>query len=244
MAWVIAFGVEETLLDVAVLDESFGRMFGSGSVRSQWLAQALQLELVGAITGAQVDSTAAQRVALRMVAARAGIRLDPVEAEAVVAAMRSLPPYPEVAAALGHLRAARLAVVAVTNSPREVAEDQITNAGLRPLFHDVICADVVRRGKPAREPYAFVADRFGATLGSVRLVAAHAWDVCGALAAGCRAAFVARPGTAPPLGCEPDIVGSDLGAVVERILCLDGLGTGPAVTASVVGPVRAEGGRG
>ena len=52
----------------------------------------------------------------------------------------------------------------------------------------------------------------------MRLVAAHAWDVSGALAAGCTAAFVARPGMVlSPLGPQPDIVGRDLGEVAAAL---------------------------
>lgn len=55
--------------------------------------------------------------------------------------------------------------------------------------------------------------------GDVRLVAAHSWDVSGALAAGARAAFVARPGMVlSPLGPQPDIVGADIADVVAQIL--------------------------
>jgi 2-haloacid dehalogenase len=53
-------------------------------------------------------------------------------------------------------------------------------------------------------------------------VAAHAWDVAGALAAGCAAAFVRRPGKVlSPLGDRPDIVGDDLGEVADRIVEID-----------------------
>ena len=51
---------------------------------------------------------------------------------------------------------------------------------------------------------------------------AHAWDVAGALRAGTAAAFVARPGMVlDPLAPRPDIVGSNLGEVVDRILATD-----------------------
>lgn len=51
------------------------------------------------------------------------------------------------------------------------------------------------------------------------LVAAHGWDVSGALAAGCEAAFVARPGMVPsPLGPRPDVIGADLAEVAAQIL--------------------------
>ena len=67
-----------------------------------------------------------------------------------------------------------------------------------------------------------VAERFGVPISEVRLVAAHAWDISGALAAGCRAAFVARPGMVlSPLGPQPDIVQTDIAGVVDRILEAD-----------------------
>jgi len=60
-------------------------------------------------------------------------------------------------------------------------------------------------------------------IGQVRLVAAHAWDIAGALSAGCQAAFVARRGMVlSPLGAQPDIIGPDLAAVAERIIAVDG----------------------
>jgi 2-haloacid dehalogenase len=53
----------------------------------------------------------------------------------------------------------------------------------------------------------------------IRLVAAHAWDVAGALRAGCAAGFVARPGMVlDPLVERPDVVGADLREVANRIL--------------------------
>jgi 2-haloacid dehalogenase len=77
--------------------------------------------------------------------------------------------------------------------------------------------------KPRPEPYHLVARTFEANPEDVRLVAAHAWDISGALAAGCAAAFVSRPGKIlSPLGDQPDIMGADLLEVAERIVSADG----------------------
>jgi FMN phosphatase YigB (HAD superfamily) len=68
-------------------------------------------------------------------------------------------------------------------------------------------------------PHPGVAESLGVEVGQVRLVAAHAWDVAGALRAGCAAAFVARPGMVlDPLADRPDVVGADLREVADRIL--------------------------
>ncbi|NMH79566.1 HAD hydrolase-like protein, partial [Pseudonocardia xinjiangensis] len=133
-----------------------------------------------------------------------------------------LPAHPEVPAALRALRDTGLTAVALVNSVESVGEAQLTNAGIRDCFDRVISADSVKRLKPAREPYQAVADAYGVPISDVRLVAAHSWDVTGALAAGCRAAFVARPGMVlSPLGRRPDIVGPDIAAVVDRIIAID-----------------------
>jgi 2-haloacid dehalogenase len=63
------------------------------------------------------------------------------------------------------------------------------------------------------------AESLGVEIGEIRLVAAHAWDVAGALRAGCAAAFVGRPGKVPdPLVEGPDVIGSDLSEVADKII--------------------------
>jgi 2-haloacid dehalogenase len=216
---VIAFDVNETLLDLSALDPQFEALFGSAALRAQWFAQMLQLAFVGGLTGEYVDFTAAQQAALRMLGERHGIVLHDAMVAEVVDRMRTLPAHPEVAGALGTLAGTSLRLVALTNSTAEVADAQLTHAGLRDLFEAVLSADTVRALKPAPAAYQHVAEECGVALSEVRLVAAHAWDVSGALAAGARAAFVARPGMVlSPLGVAPDILGTDLADVASLII--------------------------
>ena len=222
MASIIAFDVNETLLDLSVLDAPFEQLLGDASWRQRWFAQMLQLSFVGGLTGRYLDFSAAQHAALLMVADQAGVQVSDAQVEAMVGRMTNLPAHPEVAEALDLFRGSRLRIVALTNSPLEVAEQQLTNAGIRNSFHRVFSADTVRALKPAPVPYRMVADAFDRPIGDVRLVAAHAWDVAGALEAGSRAAFVARPGAVlNPLGPRPDISGPDIRAVIELILGRD-----------------------
>ena len=54
------------------------------------------------------------------------------------------------------------------------------------------------------------------------LVAAHGWDIAGALWAGWRAAFVSRPGAQLyPLAPAPEIAEPDLAAVTKRLIALE-----------------------
>jgi 2-haloacid dehalogenase len=219
---VVAFDVNETLLDLSVLDTPFERLFGTSGMRRQWFPLMLQLSFVGGLTGSYVDFTTAQHAALRMLAQREAVALSDAQADDIVGMMRALPPHAEVPAALARIARSPLHVVALTNSPASVAEEQLRFAGIGEHFERVMSADEVRSLKPAPAPYAAVAGQFGVELGAVRLVAAHWWDVTGALRAGCRAAFVARPGMVPsPLEPRPDIAAGDIDEVVTTILATD-----------------------
>jgi 2-haloacid dehalogenase len=223
MARLVAFDVNETLLDLSPLDPLFKRAFGDAALRAQWFAQMLQLGFVGGLSGRYVDFPSAQRAALEMLAATTGMHLDAGDRDAVVGQMRRLPPHPDAGPALERLRQTNLSLAALTNSPLEVARAQLEHAGLAEHFDAILSADEVRALKPRPEPYQLAARRFDLAPGQVRLVAAHAWDIAGALAAGCAAAFVRRPGKVlSPLGEQPDIVGDDLLEVAEQIAATDG----------------------
>ena len=51
MVSVIAFDVNETLLDLGALDAPFHELLGSAALRPQWFALMLQLSFTGGLTG-------------------------------------------------------------------------------------------------------------------------------------------------------------------------------------------------
>ncbi len=219
MARICVFDVNETLLDLGALDPHFGRIFGDAGVRRAWFGQLLQSALVATVTDAYSDFGAIGGAALEMMAERQGVTLSDEDKLQILGGMRELPPHPEVAGSLSRLRDAGLRLATLTNSTQQVAEAQMENSGLRGYFEQLLSADTVRRLKPAPEPYRMAAQTLGVDVGEIRLVAAHAWDVAGALRAGCAAAFVARPGMVlDPLVERPDVVGADLREVADRIL--------------------------
>ena len=222
MKRALVFDVNETLLDVGALDRLFVQMFGDASIRREWFGQVLQSAFVSTITHTYRDFGTLAMAALTMVADRHGVSPSKEDRSALSDGMRQLPPHPEVKAALERLRDAGFRLATLTNSTTEVAELQVTNAGLRDLFEMTLSADSVRRLKPSPEPYRMAAEYLGVPVDRMRLVAAHAWDITGALNAGCAAAFVARPGQVlDPSSTQPDIVGADLLEVADRIITVD-----------------------
>jgi len=141
----------------------------------------------------------------------------------ILQGMLKLPPHPDVIEGLKTMRGAGLRLVTLTNSAPAAVRQQLANAGLATMFEQSFSVDSVRRFKPAPEVYRSVADALGVPIGELRLVAAHAWDIIGALRAGCAAAFIARPGRVLyPLGPQPDIVGPDFVSVARAIVAAEG----------------------
>jgi len=219
---VLVFDVNETLLDLASLRPLFAEAFGDADVMTEWFLRLLHGSLVVSLTGTYESFGSIARTALGATASRRSSDLDDERVNEILSSMRRLPPHPEAREALAGLRDAGFRIAALTNSTLEVATDQLRNSRLIDLFDAVLSVEDVRRYKPAPEPYLMAAERLGVPMESVRMVAAHDWDVAGALAAGARGAFVARPGQTYREGLpRPDIEGTDLRAVADRILAVD-----------------------
>ena len=222
MKKLIVFDVNETLLNLTALDPEFERVFGSDLVRSDWFAQVLQNSMVASITGKYDDFGKIAGTALDMTARKHNLQLLADDRAAILGGIRSLPAHADVRAGLDRLKEAGFRLFTLTNSPPQVVEAQLKNSGLFEYFERSFSVDTVRRFKPDAEVYKMTAGELGVPVGQVRLVAAHDWDVAGALVAGCAAAFIARPGKVlNPLMPAPDIVGNDLLEVADRIVSLD-----------------------
>jgi haloacid dehalogenase-like hydrolase len=97
--------------------------------------------------------------------------------------MLTLPAHPDVSDSLQTMRDTGLRLVTLTNSAPAAVQQQLANAGLTLFFERSFSVDAVRRFKPAAEAYRSVADLLGLPVDRLRLVAAHAWDIVGALRA-------------------------------------------------------------
>lgn len=219
---VIVFDVNETLLDMAALDATFGRIVGvsaASETRKKWFKQVLELFLTGVAVGRHRPFAQLTDDALRMVAAQAGSEATEDQRAMLKAGLGELPVHPDVEAGLARLKAGGFAIAALTNSGRDAATRLLKRAGLLDRFDKVLSAEDVERHKPAPEAYQHAARSLGVELKDIVLVAAHSWDVAGALAAGCRAAFVARPGQVLSPGVPtPQFQGRNIAAVAELLI--------------------------
>jgi 2-haloacid dehalogenase len=215
---VIAFDMNGTLLDTAALDPLFDAAFRSAHVRREWFMQLIALAMTSAVTGYYTDFSVLGRAALKMTEERHCVALSDHQQSEILQTVRQLPAFPDVGPGLGKLRDDGYRLCVLTNSPLSSAEESLAKAGLRDMFEQVMSVEMVQRFKPAPEVYRTAANKMSVAPSQLMLVAAHSWDTTGAIRAGCRAAFLQRPGEVlDPIAEKPEIVARDMNELVAHL---------------------------
>lgn len=195
---ILFFDVNETLLDLDPLEESVAKALdGRSELVPLWFTTMLQYSLVITVADRYRDFGDIGIACLRMVARNQGIDLGEDAARQALAPIRSLSPHPDVVPALERLRDAGYRLAALTNSSQAAVADQLKNAGIDGLFEAALSVEGVGLYKPHAHVYRWAAYQLEVDVAKCLMVAAHGWDVAGAIWAGMRAAFVGRPGQQP-----------------------------------------------
>jgi 2-haloacid dehalogenase len=215
---ILLFDVNETLLDMSVLNPMFRTVFGQVTARREWFLTLQSLWLTASVVGEYQPFDRLARAALRMTAGREHVELRRADEDAILNAMKELPPHPDVPAALEELRTAGVRLAVLSNGTMAGIRAQLRHARLDAYFEALFSADDVQRYKPTPEPYHHAAKGLRAARGRVDLVSVHAWDIAGARHAGLFTIFVARPGHPPnPVHKRADITVADVGELARRI---------------------------
>jgi 2-haloacid dehalogenase len=217
---LLIFDVNETLLDLDSLAPYFERILGDGRTMRDWFAQVILYSEALTLAGEYTDFGAIGGAVLRMFGEIQRRNVSDEDVLDVKQAVASMPPHRDVKAGLERLKSAGFRMVTLTNNPRTTAEAQLKWGGLAAYFERMFSIDeVVRQYKPAPRVYHWVADEVGVTRSQCCLIACHVWDVLGAAATGMQTALILRPGNGRlGVGRQPDIVGSDLTAIVNELI--------------------------
>jgi 2-haloacid dehalogenase len=198
------FDANGTLFDLTPV----GDALGSGDRQEAFFERLLQSALTLTVVGVWIPFDQLAGSVLATTCATLG--LDEVDQEQVLASLKELPPYPDAEEALA--ASGRAAIL--TNSAAASTRALVGRGGLS--VETVLSCEEVQAYKPTAAPYRLAADR----LGDCVLVAAHAWDVVGARAAGLRAIWVRREEKEWPFrGLEP---GESAQTLVEAVEQIDG----------------------
>jgi 2-haloacid dehalogenase len=118
--------------------------------------------------------------------------LDPDAAENIVDALAEVPAYPDARPALDRLAEADVPAVVLTNGGAKQTKQLLERAGLDDRISRVFTTEEAKAYKPDPRPYRRVCEQLDLEPSQAVLVAAHGWDVAGALAAGYDAVWVDR----------------------------------------------------
>lgn len=218
---LVVFDVNETLLDIDVLEPLFERIFDVQGRMREWFAQLILYSETLSLTGRYIPFGILGGGVLKMLAEIHGIAIGDADLTELRDLIARLPVHREVPVALRKLRDAGYSLATLTNSSPGSTPDPLRKAGLGSLFTRRFTVDPVRRFKPDPATYNLVTGDMRVAAADVCLVAAHTWDTIGAQTAGWSAALVTR-GVNAPLALQgvpqPTIVGSDLTEVVDAII--------------------------
>ncbi|MFW3172142.1 HAD-IA family hydrolase [Geodermatophilus sp. CPCC 206100] len=213
---VVAFDVNETLLDLAPVRARLVELDQPADLLSTVFARTLLTGFATAAAGTWCRFRDAFDAALAQ-----ACDLSPADRARVADTFLELVPHPDVEPALRRLTAAGVRVVTLTHGSPGVAEAGLERGGVTPLVQRSLSSEVIRAWKPAPAVYLWAAGVCDVPPERMALVAAHAWDVHGALRAGLSGAWFPRSERAYPAVYDPAaLVAGDLAGAVDALLAL------------------------
>jgi 2-haloacid dehalogenase len=216
---VILFDVNETLLDMTPLKKAINKLLGSRKGFRIWFGMLLHYSLVDNCIHQYHDFATIAYATLEMAAESLGKSIDEKEKKTALAVIKELKAYPDVKKGLRLLKENGFRLATLTNSPAVTLTGQLNNSKLSAYFDATLSIDTIKKYKPALETYIWAAEQLSITPGEIVMVAAHGWDIAGAMQAGLKAAFVKRKGQSLyPLSAMPVFMGKDLIEIANAII--------------------------
>jgi 2-haloacid dehalogenase len=217
---LIVFDVNETLLDLETMVPLFERVFKDPGAMRLWFANLILYSCALTVADAYVPFTEIGGAVMQMLAKTKGIEISEADKAELTNTFATMPPHPEVPAALRKLRDHGFRLFTLTDNLLDIQGQQLEQGGIIDMFERRFSVDQeVRRHKPAPEAYGYVTRSLGAQPSQMCLVASHTWDTLGAAAVGWQAALIKRVGNdVLGVGPQPTYVGADLNDIADQLI--------------------------
>jgi len=181
---ILVFDVNETLLDISVLDPFFEDAFHDVYARREWFINTLLNSQSLTLSGQFASFDEIGLAALQMLGQARNVRLSQAQIDNFTVTKSRLPSHPEVCEALEALQSSGFRVVTLSNSGQAPSENALKSAKIDRYFQRLFSVEQIRRYKPAFGTYEAVLGNLNVSPERLRLIAAHPWDTFGAMAAG------------------------------------------------------------
>jgi 2-haloacid dehalogenase len=213
---VVAFDVNETLLDLAPVSAALMEAGQPGTLLPTVFARTLLTGFAAATVGSWCAFRDAFDTALQQVS-----DLGADQRASVLEGFGRLAPHPDVEPALRRLVEAGFRVITLSHGSPGVAEAGLERGGIASLVERSLSSEQIRAWKPSREAYLWAAGSCGVAPDRMALVASHGWDVLGAQRAGLTGAWFPRSERTYPAVYDPAaLVAPDLAGAVDALLAL------------------------
>lgn len=220
---LVVLDVNETLFGLDPVASAFASAGLDPAHLELWFARVLRDGFAVGLAGRLATFPDLARHHVAVLAEQRGLVVDDDAVDEVIAAFQAVEPHDDVPAGLQRAHDAGLQVVTLTNGTAEVTQSFLERAGLDGYVDRVVDVTAAGRWKPAPEPYLEVCATAGVEVSQAAMVAAHPWDVHGAMAVGMLGAYVDRHGVSWPAFVEPPHVrGPGFDEVVEAVLAAGG----------------------
>lgn len=183
----VAFDVIGTLFSLDTLRPLLERVGAPPHVLELWFAETLRDFFALSHSGSYAPLADVLAAALPRALGTLGVSANADQRKAIMEGLQRLEPAPGAEDGCRLFADNGWTLLALTNGSREVTENLLRRSGLERFFAEVISCDSLRVSKPNVQVYAAARDR---CRGELWMIAAHAWDVAGALRAGLRGAWI------------------------------------------------------
>ena len=221
MPEALGLDIYGTLVDPLEMNEHLRSLAGDLADRLSELWREKQIEYTfrRALMRKYEDFGACTRQALVFAARTLEVELSEEDQEKLLEEYQNLGPFPDVVPGLEALKAKGHTLVAFSNGVEATARTLLERAGILSHLDGVISVDDLKTFKPDPEVYRYLALRLQSSPYETWLVSSNPFDVLGAKSAGLKAAWIKRKPDAQldPWGIEPDLVVTDLEALVEKL---------------------------
>jgi 2-haloacid dehalogenase len=154
-----------------------------------WFAQSLRDAFAFSHAGAYQPLKKILQAELPRTLKTFGIELTVEQHSQVMATMKELELQPGAKEAFARLTQGGWQIMALTNGSEDSTHHLLAQAGVQQYFTQVYSCDAISRTKPHPDVYRMIPTE---DLDQTWLVAAHAWDIAGAMRVGMKTAFVTQ----------------------------------------------------
>lgn len=219
MIKTVLFDMNETLLDLSLLKENFGKYFEDEHVVKYWFSKLLHSSTVIGGMDDYTDFGKLAEAALESVFLENDKELTDEIKTDILGSFRKLPAHKDVFEALKLLKDHDVKIISVTNSSYEMLEKQLNNSGLIDLVDAYYSVDSVKKYKPFEDIYHYVIKEEKLDADETVMVATHDWDLFGAKKAGLHTAYIKRKNDQyNPYYLKPDMSSKNLVVLAKDII--------------------------